>query len=195
MTGFCTECGHPLKADEHCPVHGSGVDRSTPAPAPGTGSGPLASTRDIGPLPKASPSRRLLGSGIEYVAYLICVGIITLLDAVSAGLFGLLSIVVLVLIVLRDFNAGAFSLSKRVSQMRVVTMSSGKSASNAQALIRNGYYLVLLALSAALPWIDWITSILFMLFVILDVMMILASPKGRRLGDLLAGTQVVEARS
>jgi uncharacterized RDD family membrane protein YckC len=40
----------------------------------------------------------------------------------------------------------------------------------------------------------FVAFIFFALFIPLDVMMILASPQGRRLGDFLAGTQVVEAR-
>jgi uncharacterized RDD family membrane protein YckC len=99
------------------------------------------------------------------------------------------------LIILRDFNAGAYSIAKRVSQMRVVDSRTGRSPSNAQALLRNSYYLGLLVVAVFLPWIAWLFSVLFMLFIGFDIMMILASPRGRRLGDLLAGTQVVEARS
>lgn len=194
MTGFCTECGQPLKADGRCPVHGASIDCSSQPPTPGTGSGPLASALGIGPLPKANTPRRLLGSGIEYVAYVICTWTIAFLDLSSGGVLGGLSFLVIALIVLRDFNAGAFSVSKRVSQMRVVNFRDGRSISNIQALLRNGYYLVLLVF-LVVPVVGLLASFLFMLFISLDVMMILASPRGRRLGDLLAGTQVVEARS
>jgi uncharacterized RDD family membrane protein YckC len=154
----------------------------------------MASSRGIGPLPKPSTTRRFLGSGVEYIAYVIGGGVISFLGTISGGLLGLLSLLLLGLIVLRDFNAGAFSIAKRVSQMRVVDSRTGRSPSNTQALLRNSYY-GLLAVLMFLPWIDWLLLALFMLFIWFDVMMILASPRGRRLGDLLAGTQVVEARS
>jgi len=148
----------------------------------------------IGPLlPKANTTRRLLGSGIEFTSYVIGAWAIATLDAGTFGLLGLLTVALLGLIVLRDFNGGAFSIAKRVSQTRVVDWRSGRRASNPQALLRNSYYLALPAV-AILPWVDCLTSSMFMLFIALDIMMILANRQGRRLGDLLAGTQVVEAR-
>lgn len=177
MTGFCEICGKPLE-NSRCP------------------SGHTARKTKVGPLvlPKATTHRRLLGSGIEYVAYVAGAWLITFLDFFSAGLMGLLCLVLAGLIVLRDCNAGAFSIAKRISNMRVVDWRTGQPASNTQALTRNGYYLGLLLL-ALLPLVDWITSPFFTLFVALDVIMIMANPKGRRLGDFLAGTQVVDSRS
>lgn len=188
MTGHCIECGKVLKSDGRCPVDHPQDDSMDIVPPP---LHPALSA--IGALPKASTSRRLLGSGVEYTAYVICVGIITIFDLLSAGLVGLLSLLLLGLVVLRDFNAGAFNIAKRISRMRVVDKRTGRPASNLQALLRNGYYLALLLLSAFIPWIDVITFPLFLTFVFLDLMMILASPQGRRLGDLIAATQVVEA--
>jgi len=162
------------------------------ATVPGTATYPPHS---LGPLPKANSTRRFLGSGIEYVGYCICVWIITVLDFFSGGILGIFSLFLVGLIFLRDFNGGAFSISKRVSRMRVVDYRTGQATSNTQALLRNSYYLVLPIIAAFIPYLDTVTSILFMFFVGLDVMMILASPQGRRLGDLLAGTQVVETKS
>jgi len=156
--------------------------------------GSVASPPEI-EFPKPKTSSRLLGSGVEYLAYLICAWIITILDAMSGGLAGLLSLIVVLLIVLRDFQGGTFSLAKRVCNMRVVDHRTGESASNFQGLLRNSYYLVLLLIATVLPFVDWFSSTFFTMFIALDVMMILANPRGRRLGDLLASTQVVQARS
>jgi uncharacterized RDD family membrane protein YckC len=140
-------------------------------------------------LPKAKTSRRLLGSGVEFTCYAAGVWVVTVLDL--SGLFGLLTVVIVGLVILRDFNGGAFSISKRVSQMRVVDWRTGRPVSNPQAFLRNSYYLALPAV-AILPLVDCFTSWLFMMFIALDIMMIIASRQGRRLGDRLAGTQVVD---
>ncbi len=195
MSGFCELCGKPIKKglcpDGNCPnsIHESGA-------VPGLGSvASHASSPEIGPvLPKPSTPRRLLGSGIEFTFYAFCFWSIVFLDLVTGGLLGLLCLILFGLIVLRDFNNGAFSIAKRVSQMRVVDWGTGRSPSNIQAFLRNSYYIGLLLL-AVIPAIDCIFASLFMLFITLDITMILASHQGRRLGDLLASTQVIEARS
>jgi uncharacterized RDD family membrane protein YckC len=194
MTGFCQDCGNPLSVDGSCPNQ-CGTDSPGRALAPGYGSGALPAVHDIGPLPKASTPRRLLGSGIEYSAYVCFAIVIMFLDTFSGGLLGFSSLLLLALIVVRDCNAGAFSIAKRVSCMRVVKRRTGQPASNAQALLRNSNYLALLAVETVLPWLAILWTLFFVMFVALDVAMILASPRGRRLGDLLAGTQVVEERS
>lgn len=179
MAGFCEVCGESL-VNGRCPNgHTAKLVRKPAALS----------------LPSASKSRRLIGSGIEYSAYLAGVWVIAFLDLISAGLLGLLAAMALIgLIVLRDCNAGAFSISKRVSSMRVVDWRTGQPATNTQALLRNSYYLVLLTVSL-LPITDLVTSPIFTFFVAVDLLMILANPKGRRLGDQIAGTQVVEART
>jgi len=200
---FCDVCGSPVPASGQCPKgpHESAtVDRNphldlTDTPPqeliPAAPHQALSPYGGVGPLPKASTTRRLLGSGIEYLSYIIGIWIITILDVFSAGILGLFSFFLVVLIVLRDFNGGTFSIAKRVSQMRVVDLRTGRAASNGQALLRNGYYLALLLIGALLPWIDIISSFFFTMFIILDVLMIMANRRGRRLGDFLAGTQVV----
>jgi uncharacterized RDD family membrane protein YckC len=187
MSGFCKDCGELLKVeDRQCPNgHPQGLVTKTLRPEP---------PQRIGPLPKPSTPRRLLGSGIEYVAYVFFTWIVTFLDSFTAGIAGLLALIVAGLVMLRDCNAGALSIAKRVSQMRVVDRRTGQPASNLQGLVRNGYYFGILVIAAFVPWFDWISSGLFMVFIAVDIAMIVANPRGRRLGDLLAGTQVVEAR-
>ena len=191
MAGYCKQHGVPLAPDGSCSQCTTlNVRRATPDPTP-LG---YSLAKNIGPLPKASTPRRLLGSGVEYIAYVVFATIIFALESISAGLLGLLFLLLMGLIVMRDFNAGAFSIAKRISQMRVVNVKTGQSASNRQAIWRNSYYLGL-ALIGMIPWIGGpVASFFFMMFIVLDIMMILANPRGRRLGDFLAGTQVVEAR-
>lgn len=203
---FCDACGSPLSAAGQCPQgHESAttnydsssglVGSSSQAPVKVSPHQAVSPYGGIGPLPKASTPRRLLGSGIEYLSYVAGTWIITVLDVFTTGLLGLFSFFLVILIVLRDFNGGTFSVAKRVSQMRVVDLRTGRAASNGQALLRNGYYLSLLLIGAVLPWIDVLSSFFFTMFIILDVMMIMASRRGRRLGDFLAGTQVVDEAS
>lgn len=195
---FCDVCGRPVLANGVCSKgpHEDAMTGGTSAPlVPVPPYQPLAPYGEVGPLPKANTMRRLLGSGIEYLSYVVATWIITVLDFFTTGILGLFHLLLVVLIVLRDFNGGTFSIAKRVSQMRVVNLRTGRAASNGQALLRNGYYLALLLIGAFLPWIDVLSSLFFTTFIILDVLMIMASRHGRRLGDYLAGTQVVEEAS
>jgi uncharacterized RDD family membrane protein YckC len=186
MAGFCKVCGKLVEENGQCSEKHEGALANRPVTS--------LEPQNIGRLPKPSTPRRLLGSGIEYVAYVLCATVITVLDFVSVGVAGLLALVLAALVVLRDCNAGALSIAKRVSQMRVVDRRTGRPASNLQGLVRNGYYIALLVVAAFIPWFDAISWFLFLLFIGLDIAMILANPRGRRLGDLLAGTQVIEAR-
>jgi len=128
------------------------------------------------------------------MTYVAGAWVIAYLDLASFGLIGVLSLILVALVVLRDFNAGAFSVAKRVSGMRVVDRRSGQAGSNVQALVRNSYYLGLLLLTV-LPLIDIPLLVAFKFFIGLDILMIVVSPRGRRLGDILAGTQVIEPKS
>lgn len=188
MTGFCQDCGKPLRANGKCPNE-CGIDGVGRSLVPHYGG------QDIGPLPKASTSRRLFGSGIEYAIYGLLAIVIMVLNSLSIGLLGPVSLVLLALIVARDCNAGAFSIGKRVSGMRVVQWRTGLPASNAQALLRNSNYLVLMVLDTVLGWLSLLWTFCFFTFIALDLAMILANPRGRRLGDFLAGTQVIGERS
>jgi uncharacterized RDD family membrane protein YckC len=191
MAGFCRVCGKVLRPDGRCPqctaIHSGGVlalDSMVVNFSP---------TRDIGPLPKAGIRRRLLGSGIEFTAYTLYVCILSIPAALS-GVAGIFFLFLVALIVIRDFNAGAYSIAKRVGHMRVVNAKNGQAISNSQALIRNSYYLAL-SIAAIFSWMGiFLVLFLFLMFIALDIMMILVNPRGQRLGDFLASTQVVEAR-
>jgi uncharacterized RDD family membrane protein YckC len=191
MAGCCKICGKVLKPTGHCPQ--CTTIRVGEASALDYVANGLPSARDIGPFPKAAVHRRLLGSGIEFGAYVLYACIILPEDVVT-GVGGTLFLLLVILIVIRDFKSGALSIAKRVGHLRVVDVRTGQPISNAQALIRNSYYLIL-SIAAIFSWILGIPLMFFfMMFILLDVMMILANPRGRRFGDFLAGTQVVEAR-
>ncbi|HYO14742.1 MAG TPA: RDD family protein [Thermoanaerobaculia bacterium] len=183
---YCQECGRPLIKSGTCP---RGHRESLPAPSvrnlPGEG---------IGELPKARTTRRILGSGVEFITFFLGKTVIAILDITS--MFGLLYLILVVLLLLRELNGGALSIAKRLSHMRVVDRRTGGPASIVQAVARNSYYLglLLLAIINPIPMLDFLPLFLSLFFMFLDVTMILTSPQGRRLGDILAGTQVVEAR-
>lgn len=188
MAGFCEVCGESF-VNGRCPNgHTSQMGKfnntekikKTDPPAPD--------------LPKSRTVPRLLCSGAEFGIYFIAALLIAGADALTAGIAGLFCLPLAAMIGLRDVSSGHFNLGKRISHMRVVDCRTGQSASNLQALGRNSYYCVLL-LVAALPLIDVATSPLFGLFAVLDLIAIISNPKGRRLGDFVAGTQIVGARS
>ncbi len=135
--------------------------------------------------------RRLLGSGIEYFTYSTAITVFSLIGILTGGLLGLLWVpLLLIMIGMRDLNAGAFSLGKRVGGLRVVDLRSAQPPSNPQALLRNSYYLALVFLML-IPVVKYPIAGLFFTVLVLDTLMVIASPTGRRIGDHLAGTQVV----
>ncbi len=215
MSGFCPICGESFLDHQGCQrcdgLLAAGARRAGElvSPAGAGAAGGAATVLEVAPpelprkatvgapkarqvsLPKASTARRLLGSGIEYLAYSMTITIFSIFGLLTGGLLGLLWVpLVFVLIALRDINGGTFSPGKRVGNLRVVDLRSARQASNFQALVRNGYYLGLV-LVMFVPLLKFVAEVFFFLFLVIDVMMIVASPGGRRLGDYLAGTQVV----
>lgn len=206
MTGYCTECGRPIlktgrcKAD-HVPAAPSAAGEAVAVVQGGNqklagGALPLpvgAPTRAIA-LPKASAVRRLAATGIEYMIYLVALWIAIAASpwtALTAGVVG--PLLICTLLAVRDLRGGAFSLNKRLAGLRVVDVKTGLAASSVQALGRNSYYIVLLLLMA-LPGVEFFGVWPFKMLVAIDALMILVNPAGRRLGDFLAGTQVVAER-
>ena len=183
MSGFCPICGDELGAGMQCPnaAKHEMLERTGRTTA-------LV-------LPRAPGSSRLMGAGLEFFLYELLVGAICVVSFVTGGVgdfvFG---VGLLLLIGIRDSNAGRFSLEKRMAGLRVVKTGSGRAISNVEGLKRNAYYLLLpLASIFAFIGIDQVLMAIFQVFVVLDVMMIMTRRDGRRLGDLMAGTQVVPA--
>jgi uncharacterized RDD family membrane protein YckC len=145
-------------------------------------------------LPKARTARRLLGSGVEYFTYELILIFLNIVSPFTGGVLGFFATPFILLMVgIRDVKSGAFSIAKRVGGMRVVDYRTGQPISDLQALKRNSYYLVLIVLMVV-PFTKSIPTAIFTLLMMIDIMMIIASPEGRRIGDLIAGTQVVQEK-
>ncbi len=149
----------------------------------------------LGPLPKASSTRsRLIGSGIEFLVYqVIMAGFMVIYSGRAGAREILIAAILFGMLGFRDINSGALSVGKRIYRVRVVDRRTAMPLSNRQALLRNIYYLTLVVF-LPLPLLNVLCFSIFALLIFIDLLMILASPEGRRLGDLLAGTQVVQEK-
>lgn len=145
--------------------------------------------------------RRLGSSGMEYLAVLVgeiltgsLVGMFsvvpvigTLLGAVIGGVFSLLAATYWII---KDTGGGRRSVGKRVGRMQVVDVATGAPASAFQAALRNSYYIVA-CLLGVIPGVEVVGWAMFGLAALMDSALILSDGAGRRLGDRMAGTQVV----
>lgn len=144
-------------------------------------------------LPKVSLPRRALGSGLEFVVYLQVVDAIRTRELLTNGLVGCVGpLLFFVFVGLRDVNAGAFSLGKRLARLRVVDRRTGLVPSNLQAVLRNVYYLLLLLTMSVPGATGCASSAILYPSILIDLAVLAKSPGGMRLGDHLAGTQVVQ---
>lgn len=179
MSGFCADCGHALVADA-CPGGHTKIEVAPPRP--------MAVS-----LPRASVGRRLAGSGVEYMAYSAVMGVLTVFSIVMVLDLVLVPFLAL-FIAVRDVSSGRYSVAKRIGRMRVVQLGTGLPATDRQALVRNSYYIVLATLMVLPIGLDTLAATLFYACVAVDLLMIAGSSDGRRLGDHLAGTQVVHVK-
>ncbi len=147
-------------------------------------------------LPRVEIKRRLKGSGVEFGA-LMAIDLLGLLVGVflGFGIGGLITgfvtgVVMLVYMTVRDLNGGRYSFGKRWVKMKVVDVKELKPASNTQAVMRNITYIVAL-LGVFVDPIYVIGWGIVLGLILVDLFLIWRSPQGRRLGDLIAGTQVV----
>lgn len=187
MSGFCTECGGGL-INGACP--GGHLQPRQAVISSSQAIAGVSAALTIGTLPKAPIMARLFGAGIEFTAFVV----LQVLGVVTGGIAGLATgPMVVAFLFLRDVNGGMLSVGKRVGGLRVVDLKTGRPASTRQGVLRNSYYLAL-AVLVVLPGVNVATSGLFTTLGLLDFLMVLASPQGRRLGDQIAGTQVVVER-
>lgn len=181
MSGFCADCGRPVHACA-CPRNRSGAEVTT------------AGETAVIELPRASAGRRLAGSGVEYLVYLAGITALAILSFLLV--LDLLLVPFLALfIAMRDVSSGRYSIAKRIGNMRVVQFGTGLAATNRQAVLRNSYYVTLATLMALPIVLDTLAATFFYGLVVIDTLMIVGSSDGRRLGDLIAGTQVVHAKA
>jgi hypothetical protein len=80
------------------------------------------------------------------------------------------------------------SLGKKIMRLRVISVSSGAQGSFRDSMIRNTPFALMLLLYL-IPFVGWIFSVLVLTF---EFLLMLGNSEGMRLGDDLAGTQVVD---
>lgn len=202
MAGFCAECGQRLLGTGLCAV---GHPQLGPAAVPAGGGDraghrnfavrrPVGAPEERLTLPKARSVPRLFASGIEFMIYLVALWIVLLLSLPTGLIAGVVGPLLLCAVVaIRDLRGGMYSLSKRLAGLRLVDAGTGLAASNAQGLARNSYFIVLL-LVMAFPAVEYFAAVPFKMLVVIDGLLVMVNPAGRRLGDFLAGTQVVSVR-
>jgi uncharacterized RDD family membrane protein YckC len=183
MPRGCELCGSDLDAAEVC------TNLKCPNAA-------RVEKRGRPPLPRVEVRRRLKGSGVEFgalmaidlaallVGFFLGVGVGALITGFVTG------VVLLAYMIVRDLNGGRYSFGKRWVKMKVVDVKTLEPASNGQSVMRNITYILAL-LGVFLDPVYVIGWGIVLALIAVDLVMIWRSPQGRRLGDLIAGTQVV----
>ena len=185
-TDRCARCGAPLDGVVDCPrgfPPGCGLRLAALEP------GALTE----GPLTEQPLDERARGAALEGAA-LVGLEVVGLLASpVTIGVAGMVtSLLAMAYAAVRDLDGGRYRIVPRAAGSRVVDAQTGQDATGAQALRRN-LPLVLAWSLAVLPdplgLLGWM-AVGFLLAV--DAALVLARPDRRRLGDLWAGTIVVQ---
>lgn len=92
-------------------------------------------------------------------------------------------------ILIADGFAGGRSIGKRLIGLQTVLPDRRESAGFRESIIRNLPFAVA-QLAFAVPYVGWIVSVAIMA---LEGILIIGNEQGRRLGDEIAGTQVLDA--
>lgn len=88
-----------------------------------------------------------------------------------------------------DGFAGGRSIGKRVIGLQTVLPDRREAAGFRESIIRNLPFAVA-QVAFAVPYVGWIVSVAIIAF---EAVLILGNEQGRRLGDEVAGTQVLDA--
>jgi len=92
-------------------------------------------------------------------------------------------------ILVADGFAGGRSIGKRLIGLETVLPDRRVSAGFRESIIRNLPFAVA-QLAFAIPYVGWLVSVAIIVF---EAVLILGNEQGRRLGDEIAGTQVLDA--
>lgn len=140
------------------------------------------------PYPKASLAARFgayIIDGAIAVAPAICSGLVFAIVTRGVGRPGPVMLLVFASILwaiyyglTKDGREGGQSIGKRATGLRVVNISTGNPCSTSESIVRN---LVLAGLNLV-PAVGWL----------IEPIVAMAEGSGRRLGDMAAGTQVIE---
>ena len=135
-----------------------------------------------------------IGDGIYPKAQVLNRGIAKLIDlfivaAASQVIVPVGFVAGLAYILIADGFAGGRSIGKRVIGLQTVLPDRREGAGFRESIIRNLPFAIA-QLAFAVPYVGWIVSVAIMAF---EAVLILGNEQGRRLGDEVAGTQVLDA--
>jgi uncharacterized RDD family membrane protein YckC len=88
-----------------------------------------------------------------------------------------------------DGFAGGKSIGKRVVGLQTMRVDSRDAAGFRESIIRN-LPLACAQIAFAIPWVGWLVSLAIVTF---EGLLIIGNEQGRRLGDEVAGTHVLDA--
>ncbi|MEY4705349.1 MAG: hypothetical protein RL042_1554 [Nitrospirota bacterium] len=129
------------------------------------------------------PKAQVLNRGIAKLIDLFIVA------AVSQAIVSVGFLAGLAYILIADGFAGGRSIGKRLIGLQTVLLDRGEAAGFRESIIRN-LPIAVAQLAFAIPYVGWIVSVAIMAF---EAVLILGNEQGRRFGDEVAGTQVLDA--
>ena len=135
-----------------------------------------------------------IGAGIYPKAQILNRGIAKLIDLFIVSAVGQMLVPVgflggLAYILIADGFAGGRSIGKRLIGLQTVLPDRRTAAGFRESIIRNLPFAVA-QLAFAIPYVGWLVSVAIIVF---EAVLILGNEQGRRLGDEMAGTQVLDA--
>ena len=135
-----------------------------------------------------------IGAGIYPKAQILNRGIAKLIDLFIVAAVGQMLVPVgflggLAYILIADGFAGGRSIGKRLIGLQTVLPDRRTAAGFRESIIRNLPFAVA-QLAFAIPYVGWLVSVAIIVF---EAVLILGNEQGRRLGDEVAGTQVLDA--
>ena len=135
-----------------------------------------------------------IGAGTYPKAQVLNRGIARLIDLFIVAAAGQMFVPVgflggLAYILIADGFAGGRSIGKRLIGLQTVLPDRREVAGFRESIIRNLPFAIA-QLAFAVPYVGWIVSVAIMAF---EAVLILGNEQGRRLGDEVAGTQVLDA--
>ena len=136
----------------------------------------------------------LIGGVIYPKARVLSRGIAKLIDLFIVAAAGQMPVPVgflggLAYILVADGFAGGRSIGKRLIGLETVLPDRRVAAGFRESIIRNLPFAVA-QVAFAIPYVGWLVSVAIIAF---EAVLILGNEQGRRLGDEVAGTQVLDA--
>ena len=135
-----------------------------------------------------------IGAGIYPKAQILNRGIAKLIDVFIVAAAGQMIVPVgflggLAYILIADGFAGGRSIGKRLIGLQTVLPNRRAVGGFRESIIRNLPFAVA-QLAFVVPYVGWLVSVAIIAF---EAVLILGNEQGRRLGDEVAGTQVLDA--